>query len=310
VALKRISVLVNPAAGGDRGLARTKDLVAELADRGWTVDLLKASAAEEVAATVSTAAQAGMKRLVLAGGDGLVHRALPALVGSDITVGIVPVGTGNDFCRGLGLPTNRAAALEAATGPDSFPVDVIAVRHPGGVSYAATVVTAGFSGRVNKRADELAARRGVPKGSSRYTLATVVELAALEPRTFRLTSDGGNERDIEASLIAIGNTRYFGGGMAVCPNAVFNDGAMDLVVIDPVSKVTFAWVLPFVFSGRHIRHRAVSTQRCRSLTVTTTEPMWADGEQLDLVPVGESEALITVELSVEANALRVAGVPD
>ncbi|MDH3293723.1 MAG: diacylglycerol kinase family protein [Acidimicrobiia bacterium] len=318
---RRVSVLVNPAAGGNRGLGRSKNLVAELADRGWTVDLLKASSPSEVAAAITTAADAGMDRLVLAGGDGLIHHALPALVGSAITVGIVPIGTGNDFCRGLGLPAKRRPAIDSAVGDRTTDVDVIAIcRLDGGdrhVRYAATVVTAGFSGRVNARANELADKPGFPKGASRYSLATVAEIAVLQPVAFTLSVDGQPPRSIEATLIAVGNTKYFGGGMAVCPQADVTDGAMELISIAPVSKTTFMRVLPLVFTGRYVRHQAVTSTRCRSLTITTAESIWADGEPLfadhpptdaGQQPTGTQRPIVCYELTVMAGALKVAGL--
>ena len=309
VGTKRISVLVNPAAGGNRGLGRTKTLVAELADRGWTVDLLKASGPDEVAKTIAAAGEAGTSRLVLAGGDGLIHHALPALVDSGITVGIVPVGTGNDFCRGIGLPTKRGQAIDAAVSDSVASVDVVCLEKGEAISYAATVVTAGFSGRVNGRANELSDRRGFPKGASRYSLATLAEIAALEPVGFNVVVDDGAIEELTVSLIAIGNTRYFGGGMAVCPEADFSDGKMELITIDPVTKATFMRVLPLVFSGRYVRHGAVTSRRCTTLTITSGEPLWADGERLFIdQAAADGDAPEAVRLSTVSGGLRVAGV--
>ncbi len=285
-------------------MSRSKTLVAELADRGWTVDLLKAEQADEVADVIASSRQRGMSRLILAGGDGLIHHALPALVDSSVIVGVVPVGTGNDFCRGLGLPTKRAASLDQATGPAAMSVDVIRIAVGDQVRYGATVVTAGFSGRVNSRANELARRRGFPKGASRYTIATLAELAALEPVRFRLRFDDDPPTDEAACLIAVGNTRFFGGGMAVCPDARYDDGAFDVTTIQPVSRATFLGVLPLVFSGRHTRHPKVSQRRGRRLVVGGDEPLWADGEVLDFGPVAPPyEAVI----SVLPGALTIAG---
>lgn len=300
---QRISVLVNSAAGGDRGLSRTKTLVAELADRGWTVDLLKTERAGDVAQRITEARARGMTRLILAGGDGLIHHALPGLVDSSVAVGIVPVGTGNDFCRGLGLPTKRTAALDEATGSAVTAVDVLRVAVADQVRYAATVLTAGFSGRVNARANDMNRRPWVPKGAIRYTVATVAELASLAPVSYRLGFDDHPPTHHAACLIAIGNTRFFGGGMAVCPDAVPDDGAMDVTTIGPVSKTTFLRVLPLVFSGRHVRHPDVFQQRCRKLVVTIDEPLWADGEELDF---GEAPVSIEATVSVLPGALTIA----
>ena len=310
---QRISVLVNPAAGGNRGLSRTKTLVAELADRGWTVDLLKANSAAEVSTAITDAIEAGMSRLVLAGGDGLVHHAVPALVGSGVTVGIVPVGTGNDFCRGLGLATKRSAAIDTATTSAVADVDVLSIDWVGADHskrrFAASVATLGFSGRVNGRANALAGRRGFPKGSSRYTLATMAELTALSPAEFTLHYDhesaGESASQVEALLIAVGNTCYFGGGMAVCPDARFDDGAMDVVIVGPVPTTTFLRVLPMVFSGRHVRHPAVTTRRCKTLAISSPEPLWADGEQV--AEPGQGGSMLDAVVRVVPDAIRIAG---
>jgi len=303
---QRISVLVNFAAGGNRGLSRTKTLVAELADRGWIVDLLKTDSKDDVAVRIAEARAGGMTRLILAGGDGLIHHALPALVDSSIAVGIVPVGTGNDFCRGLGLPTKRGAALDEATGSAVMAVDVLRVAVGDQVRYAATVLTSGFSGRVNHRANEMNRRPWSPKGASRYTIATVAELASLEPIPYRLAFDDDPPIDRAACLIAVGNTRFFGGGMAVCPDAVHDDGAMDVTTIEPVSRATFVRVLPLVFSGRHVRHRDVTQRRCRRLVMTADEPLWADGEALDF---GDVAKPIEATVTVLSGALTIACCP-
>lgn len=300
---QRISVLVNSAAGGNRGRSRTKTLVAELADRGWTVDLLKTEVAGEVADRIVEARSHGMTRLILAGGDGLIHHALPGLIDSSVAVGIVPVGTGNDFCRGLGLPTRRDPALDEATGSAVMAVDVLRIATGDQVRYAATVLTSGFSGRVNRRADEMARRPWFPKGAFRYTIATLAELASLEPVPYRLACDDEPPVDLTSCLIAVGNTRYFGGGMAVCPDAVHDDGVMDITTIEPVPKITFMRMLPLVFSGRHVRHPAVSGRRCRKLVIATDEPLWADGEQLDF---GGMSAPVEATVSVLPGALTLA----
>lgn len=130
--------MINPAAGGHRGTARARSVVAELVEAGCTVDLHRLGGPDEVRGVIDGLRDNQVQRLILAGGDGLIHLALPALVeerdGEDevdrMVVGIVPLGTGNDFCRGLGLPTSRSEAVAAALSDAVTSVDVIAVDHP------------------------------------------------------------------------------------------------------------------------------------------------------------------------------------
>lgn len=229
----------------------------------------------------------GMSHLVLAGGDGLIHHCLPALAHTDVTLGIVPVGTGNDFARALGLPRRLQPAIDAALGPPT-PIDLIATDSG---AFAATVVTGGFSGQVNARANHLR----FPPGQQRYTVATLLELRHLTPRTITLDIDGTVEEH-ETTLFAVANTRYFGGGMAICPDARPDDGQLEITLVGPVSRLELARVLPLVFSGRHLRHPGVSTRRGRVIGLTASSPLWADGEPFQ-----------ATTLRAAAGALKVAG---
>ncbi len=208
-------------------------------------------------------------RLLIAGGDGLIHHALPAVAGTGIDVGIVGVGSGNDFARGLGLPSKVGPAVEAALGP-TRPLDLIATDDG---AYAASVVTAGFSGTVNARANALR----FPPGQQRYTVATLLELPRLRPVDLELVVDG-TPHHLPASLVAVANTPYFGGGMAICPDADPDDGLLDVTVIGATSALTLGRMLPTVFSGRHVRHPAVTVHRGAKVSVEFDAPWWADGE--------------------------------
>jgi diacylglycerol kinase (ATP) len=298
-------------------------VVAELADAGCTVDLHRLDGPDQVHGLVGELRANRVQRLILAGGDGLVHLALPALVeqrdgereADRMVVGIVPLGTGNDFCRGLGLPTKRTQAVAAALSETVTPVDVIAIDYPSRpatpTQMAATVVTCGFSGRVNARANAMR----FPSGGRRYTVATVAEMFDLQTGHYRLGFDDEPPTELDSLLVAVGNTPYFGGGMAVCPDASFRDGLLDVVLVADVATSTFARVLPRVFNGRHIEHDAVTVRRCRRLSITTTEPLWADGEQLRSPTAGtgphDPGGDTAVEAVVEAlpGPLLVAGIP-
>jgi len=251
----------------------------------------------DIAETVAKARTDGMERLVVAGGDGLIHHVLPALAATDVVLGIVPVGTGNDFARALGLPNRLRPAVAAALGP-ARPVDLVATDDG---RWAATVVTGGFSGQVNARANNLR----FPPGQQRYTVATLAELRRLRPVTLTLTipaDDGeGTAPDLverhTSTLFAVANTRYFGGGMAICPGARPDDGLLDVTIVGPTTPFQLARMLPTVFPGRHIRHPAVTTRRARWVQVETDTNLWADGE-----PFG-----LGGRLEAAAGALRVAG---
>lgn len=302
-------LLVNPARTRRRGVDDA--IRSRLHDLGHTVEEIRPVDIDDIAPAIDRALTADItddhttddvvgaqpRRLLIAGGDGLIHHALPALARTAVEVGIVGVGTGNDFARALGLPSKVAAAVDAALGP-ATPVDLVAAHadpadpgpatpRPGGggtsghaaeaptsaPSYAASVVTGGFSGTVNARANGMR----FPPGQQRYTVATLLELPRLRAVDLHLTVDG-EEHELSSVLFAVANTRYFGGGMAVCPDADPTDGLLDVTVVGPVRPFTLARVLPMVFRGRHVTHPEVTTYRGAEVRIATDSDLWADGE--------------------------------
>jgi diacylglycerol kinase (ATP) len=274
--------------GRDRRRRETIGAVVEEAHAsGWSVDEIELGDLPDAAATID--------RLVVCGGDGLVHQCLPHLAGAGLELGLVPVGTGNDFARAFGIDDDNAVAVATAAADRSTVVEVDHVR--AGDRYAASVVTGGYSGRVTDTANGLR----FPPGSSKYTVAALLELGRLDAVPVRLTLGGmgGGEAEViedDLTMFAIGNTSWFGGGMEICPDADPCDGLLDVVAIGAIGRLSFARWLPRVFRGRHTGHRAVRLGRASSITIATAEPLWADGEPFADAPV---------TLIVERGALRL-----
>jgi diacylglycerol kinase (ATP) len=282
-----VHLLVNPSSR--RGTKHAAAVTAGLSAAGVRVEHLSTSGPDDVAASIRRAAP---ERVVAVGGDGLVHHALPALIGTDTVLGMVPSGTGNDFARALGLPTGRRRATRQAMA-DARPVDLLRVEFDDGASaLAATVVTAGFSGNVTSRANQ----RSFPRGRLRYTVASFAELRQLACFDVQLSEPSALSG--LTTILAVANTRFFGGGMAIAPAADPADGYFEVVVVGDVSAATLALVLPTVFLGQHTRHPAVRTGRGRQASIRQHEEVWADGEHIGRGP-------FTVE--VVPAALLVAG---
>lgn len=234
-------------------------------------------------------AAAGAERVVVIGGDGIVHLAANALADSDTTLGIVPGGTGNDTARGLGLPSDLTAACAATLG-EGRAIDLI--EGPSGL--AVTSATVGYSVAVNERADTMR----FPKGSARYTIASMVELPRLRTHPLTLTMDG-EQHDMAINLLVVANLALFGGGMKIAPEANGSDGVLDVVVIGSSSKLRFATLLPRVFSGRHVRSKQVSTYRAKRIAIA--------GEGLAVRADGEPFGATPLAFEVRPQCLRVAG---
>ncbi len=277
-----------------RGQPGVDRLEHALVSAGATVHRLASSEAAEIPALLDAA---GPRRLIVAGGDGMVHHVAQHVVPAQIPIGIVPGGTGNDIARALGLPRRPAAAAAIALGPvrrlDAMRVAPADQPHP--PTFAVSVLTAGFSGLVNERAN----RVSWGGGQAKYTLATLVSLPQL--RSYRLSGLAGMPADV--SLIAIGNSRFFGGGMKICPAATMTDGLLDAAVVAAVHPLHLAALLPTAFAGQHIRSRNVTTGRFTSATIDIDAAWWADGEPLGIrgsVVVSVVEAALTVACELDA----------
>lgn len=275
--MQHVALLVNPAAGRGRA-ARIGTVVATtLRGHGLTVTEID-----------DPADHADVEVLVVVGGDGTVHRALPALCGTPTALAVIPAGSGNDLATDLGVPADprRAADLVAVGTTRSLDVGWVAGRP------FATVLCTGFDAAVAARA----ARLRWPRGPRRYDVAVVAEVARLRSRPLRLELDGETvERPI--TLVAVGNTTRYGGGLRICPDADPADGLLDVTVVGPVTRRELLRVAPTLRTGRHVDRPAVTRHRAAVITLHgADEPAYADGE-----PVGS----LPLDITVRAGALRV-----
>lgn len=298
----RIVVAINPrAAFGGKGLkspGRIGEMaVAHMRSAGHDVSVLRrrdyAALREAVDAELATGAQA----LVVVGGDGMVHLGANTLAHTDIPLGIIPAGTGNDGARGLGLdPNDPRAAVErflAACQRAPRTVDLGRIERKGHPPvWFMCALSAGFDALVNERANGWR----WPRGPMRYNLAIMRELATLKPLGYSLVVDGDVRRQ-RAILMSISNLVSIGGGMKITPGAKCDDGQLDLFVVSPVSRFEFLRIYPKVFSGRHTSHRVVSIERVGEVFIDSPGLVaYADGERIGPLPA---------TVKVDPAALRV-----
>ncbi|MEM1332500.1 MAG: diacylglycerol kinase family protein [Actinomycetota bacterium] len=283
-----VHVLGNP---GHRARGQTVDaVVATLRARGVGVEPIVADSVAASAERTSAVVRDGAERVIAVGGDGVVHLAVGAVARTATVLGIVPDGTGNDVARALGLlDGDLDARIERAL---ADPVEVDAIRSDHG--WIASVATLGFSGDVTARANAMR----WPRGQARYTLATLLQLPRLRSIPVTVEVDG-QVLTTSSSLLSVGNTAFFGGGMRICPGARPTDGVAEVVSIDAVPKRTFLRVFPQVFTGRHVDRPEVRCATGRIVRLTGDgADLWADGELLGPLPV---------TLETVPGAVRIAG---
>ncbi|MEU8370402.1 diacylglycerol kinase family protein [Micromonospora tulbaghiae] len=279
-----VAVLANPTAGRGRHRGLLPGILERLAAAGRPVELLRARTPEEAEAACHAAVTGGAGALVAVGGDGTMHRALQAVAGTDVPFGPVPAGTGNDFAVDTGFPADPTAAVEVITAAlaagRARPVDLARLSRPGEADrWFGAVLAAGFDAIVNERAN----RMRWPRGPRRYDLAIVVELARLRPRRYRLVLDGVAQ-EVDAVLVAVGNTASYGGGMRICPDADPHDGLLDVVVGGRFDRRTLMRVKPQIYRGTHVTHPLARVYRARTVELSAEGiTTYADGERsLDL----------------------------
>ncbi|MCX4777303.1 diacylglycerol kinase [Streptomyces sp. NBC_01264] len=291
-----ITLFVNPTAGSGRAAHAAQPAASALRDAGFSVRSVVGGDAPDALARLRTAVREGTGAVIAVGGDGMVSLAMQALAGTEVPLGVVAVGTGNDFARAMGLPVREPAragrlAAEALKEGRVREIDLgrvtgtgHAVGGPGGVggTWYGTVLCSGFDSRVNDRGN----RMRLPAGRFTYDLAMALELAAFRPFPYRITLDGGPVLETEATLVAVGNGSFYGGGMRICADAVPDDGLFDVTVVGDCSRSTLLKVFPRVYKGTHLDHPKVTVHRASKVTLEAAGiTAYADGEPLGPLPV-------------------------
>ncbi|MEU8226938.1 YegS/Rv2252/BmrU family lipid kinase [Kribbella sp. NPDC048915] len=276
--MRRVALVVNPTSGRGRG-ARIAPVVRErIAAAGLTVDVHTTTCAADVGRLAAEVVASGADAVALIGGDGTIHLGAQVLANSGMPFGVIPAGTGNDFARSIGVPLNDpAAAADLVVAGRTRSVDLAVAKD----EFITTVVAGGFDSLVNKRANELS----WPKGSSRYTVATLAELRTFKPLEYVVTVDD-EVIETKAMLVAVGTGPTYGGGLHICAGARIDDGLLDVTIIEPVSRLTLLQLFPKLSKGTHVGHPAVRALRARSVRIDSPGiTAYADGELLGPLPV-------------------------
>lgn len=290
-------VIVNPTAGGGRALRLVEWLRERLGPRHEArLEVTRRRGDAETLA--ANAAGAGHDRVIAVGGDGTIQEIVNGLLATAKapTLGIVPLGSGNDLARSLGLPADFASAWRVALGSRTSRLDVARARNgEGRERWFASAGGIGFDGQV---AAAMLARRGWQAGRAGYLLTTLNELRRYANRRVTLVIDGSSSVQ-DVLLVAIANGAYYGGGMRIAPNARPDDGLLDICVVGDISRVTAVRQLPNLYRGTHLRHPQVS--------IFTGRTVELDGEPTTMIHLdGEPFGGLPLRVSIIAGALEVA----
>lgn len=294
----RFYVIVNPAAG--RGAAaRALALVdAEMARAGAAHSIVQTARRGHAAELAEAAARDGWPAVVAVGGDGTVHETVNGLMRAaadgapSVPLGIVGVGSGNDFAQLAGVPRDVAGAVRALVRAEPRAVDVGRVNG----RWFSNGVGIGLDARVAIEVDRGRRFRGI----FMYLDALARVLRVFTPPHMAVEVDGERLADAPMTLVTVGNGGRHGGGFWICPDARIDDGVLDLCMCDALGTLGILRFLPRVMRGTHTGASCVHMRRARRVRVTSTDPLpvHADGEIID-------DAARAVDIEIHPGRLRV-----
>ncbi len=293
---RSVCLIVNPAAGGGRAGRAAPGVVDALRGHGLTVrreDTRDLDHARELA----LGAARGGELAVTLGGDGLAGAAADALrtvPGS--LLGVLPGGRGNDLARVLGIGQNPVAACAVIAGGVVRELDLGLV----GEHTFVGIASCGFDSDANRIANE------APPwlGNLVYAYGALRALAAWRPARFELVLDG-QRHTFTGYSVGAANSKAYGGGMYAAPDALLDDGLLDVPYVEQIPKLRFLTrILPKVFKGTHVREPSVHVLRGRELQISADRPftLYADGDPIGELPLRVSVLPAAVRVLVPADS--------
>ncbi|MEP7363628.1 MAG: diacylglycerol kinase family protein [Acidobacteriota bacterium] len=287
---RRTAAIVNPRAAGGKAAAHWPKIVQQIG----LVEALFTQRPDHASELASKLLEEGFERILAVGGDGTISETLNGFfregqpINPSAELGILPMGTGGDFQRTLGI-TDMITAVQAVLAGKTKIIDAAHIsfeRHGGGRAsrYFINLASFGMGGEVATRAKNALSSMS---GKAAFMYATVEVFFRYQAKTVELSLDGGAPTTHKILNIAIGNGRYHGGGMHVCPQALLDDGMLEVTVIDSLGMFTLAKDLPVLYSENVYKHPKVHHHRAKELRATSNEKVSieVDGEALGTLPI-------------------------
>jgi len=273
-----LALIVNPSAGGGKAGRALADVQTSLTRLGLDHHAEPTRGLGHARELAREAAAAG-ETAVAFGGDGLVGAVADALSESEGVLGVVPGGRGNDFARAIGIPLEPTAACEVLRSGVVRSLDL-------GEADSRTfigIASCGFDSVANRIANETR----LVRGNLVYAYGALRALVGWKPATFTVELDGGGLRKVTGYTVAAANSKAYGGGMMMAPDASLEDGLLEIVIVGHVPRLRFLRLLPTVFNGEHVRQPNVEVIRSASARISASRQftMYADGDPIAELPV-------------------------
>lgn len=300
---RRIKLILNPIADGGQALRMVNDLrpiVAEHGGADWSETAYRTHAVE----LAKQAAIEGYDLVIALGGDGTIHEVINGLMQAPgekrPALGIVPIGSGNDFAYALGIPTDAGRAMRQALNGEASAVDLgLLVDEHGRKEYFGNTLGIGFDTIVNLRLHQLPLLRGVL-----MYFAAVIRTILLNHNPVKMQVEiDGEKLEQENLMVVICNGPREGGGFMLAPDAKLDDGVLNYTIVRKVSRAMMFRLLPEVMKGTHGKFPQVKVGACKKFLITSDRPLYihTDGEIFS----GFGSNLKRIAVEILPNALRI-----
>ncbi len=308
-------VIINPTSAGGATLRRWPVIASDLRTHFGAFAVASTERAGDGCAIAAREARAGRSLIIACGGDGTINEVANGILesGADAELGILPSGTGGDFRRTLGIPSNTRASARALKNGQTRRIDVgrvVCINQHGEpiTKYFVGVASFGMSGEVIRRVkansssqNQLAARFNLLGGKASFAVATLGATLTQTAADVRIQIDDKPECRLTVANLCVANARYFGGGMKIAPEAKLNDGRFDVIAIGELSASDLLTGAPKLYVGAHLRMQQVRLTLAARLVAW---PAQKDSEVLIEVD-GELPGRLPATFYILPQALRV-----
>src|SRR2546423_3162500 len=271
---RKTCIILNQSAGKARDVDDLMKGMARLPDAEIRFTNKPGSAAR----FARTAWHNGSELIVAAGGDGTLNEVVNGIGENpgDARVGLIPLGTGNDFARSIGVLPDADAAIDLILAGDTRAVDLVRVTSDE-VRYFVNVSSGGFSGLVDEK---LTPEMKKTWGPLAYLRSAAAVFSQLRGYMTRVTLDDSDALEIDLYNVIVANGRYVAGGIPVAPEAEIADGLLDVILIPERGKADLVLLAAQILVGKHLTSDAIIFHRAKKAAITSKPGMWfnVDGE--------------------------------
>lgn len=305
-------IIVNPKSASGSTRENWSAIASDLRTHFGPFNVAFTKAAGDGIDLAQRGAESGRKFIVACGGDGTINEIANGIIqsGEDCELGVIPSGTGGDFRRTLGIPTELREAARALKTGKTKQIDVGKVTfhdHDGKQAsrYFLNVSSFGLAASIIERVKSSSSLNWLPldtvRGRASFALSTLQEVIGIDATTVRVKIDDGEEKPLLTVNFCVANARYFGGGMMIAPEAKINDGFLDVINIGDINTAKIILNAYTLYRGTHLDLREVKDTLAKRIEARPLN----DGEEINIEIDGELLGKLPAVYDVVPNALHV-----